>query len=254
VVKNAVTRARRKQLLAVNLACQRTQSLAQLMQCASGPSGENAVMTATKEVITTFSGAGSGLRSHPHSMAVASAKTVHQHMNLMKRIASLLWYRIAQSLALVIGASLTNALPRFHLQEASFVVEAQKRGHTSSLRRRSLEVKNAATSMETRMHRTAAIGHVKCLALASSPNGAIVAPRVVEGPSHESLKSRKRQSMVAQIALIIMATKRLRHVAMTHALFLVKDLGANGPNAVKNALTVRATVPLVRSRAGTLSL
>jgi sulfatase maturation enzyme AslB (radical SAM superfamily) len=187
-------------------------------------------------------------------MAVASAKTVHQHMNLMKRIASLIWLVDAQFLALVIGANLTNALPSFRFQEASLAVEAQKQELTSSLRRRRMEVQNAATNMERRMHRTAAIVHVKCLALASSPNGAIVAPRVVEGPCHESLKSHNRQCMVAQIALIIMATKRLRHVAMTRAPFLVKDLGVNGPNAVNNALTVRAMVPLARSRANTPSL
>lgn len=211
-------------------------------------------MTAPMEVTTTFSGPGSGLRRRPQPTAVASAKTVHQHMNLRKRIASLPWLVDAQSLALVIGVSLTNALPRFRLQEASFAVEAQKRENTSSLRRRSLEVKNAATTMETLTHRIAAIVHVKYLASASSPNGAIVAPHVVVGPRHDLSKSRNRQSMVAQIALIRMATWRLRPAAMILAPFLVKDLGANGPNAVNNALTARAMVPLARSRANTLSL
>lgn len=40
----------------------------------------------------------------------------------------------------------------------------------------------------------------------------------------------------------------------THAPFHAKDHGANGANAVKHALTVRAMVPLARSRACTPSV
>jgi hypothetical protein len=155
---------------------------------------------------------------------------------------------------LVIGASLINALQSFRFQEPSIAVEAQKRGLTPSLRRRSLEVQNAATTMEKRTHRTAAIVHAKCLASVSSPNGPIAAPHVVEGPCRESSKSRKRQSMVVQTALIIMATRRSSNAAWTHAPSIAKDHGANGPNAINNALTARATVPLAQSRASSLSL
>jgi len=209
------------------------------------------LLTAPLDPTTTFSGPGSGSRSRLPRMVVVSAKTIHQHMKWLKSLAT---SHGAQSLALVIGPSLRNALQSSRFQEASTVAEAQKPGFTSSLRTHSLEVKNAATQLETRKLWIVVIVVAKSLASASSAIGATAAPHVVVGPSREPSKSHKGQSVVVLTAHTTMATLRLSHVEWTHAPLIAMDHGAAGPNAVKHAPIVRPMVPLVRSRASSLSL
>lgn len=185
-------------------------------------------------------------------MVEKSANTILRPTNLLKRNA--LRHHDAQFLALVIGASSSHAPRSFRFQEATIVEEAQKPGLTSSPRRHNLEVKNAATKLETKTQWIVATVHAKSLALVSSMNGASAPPLVVVEPRREPSKSLKRQNMVARIAPISMGTRRMRTVEWTHAPLIVKDHGVNGMNAVKHALIARVTVPLARSRARTLSL
>jgi hypothetical protein len=150
----------------------------------------------------------------------------------------------AQFLALVIGASMANALQSFRFQEASIVVEAQKPGLTSSLKRHSSEALNAATMLVTWTHWIVVIVHAKSLASASSASGLIAVQHVVVAPSLELSECRKQPSMVVPTARTTMATLRLSNAEWTHAPLIVKDHGALGPNAVNNALIAKAMVPL----------
>jgi len=206
VARNAVIGAVKRLSPVVHLACQRYQSPAQFLQSANGLSGENAVLTAPLDLITTSSGPDSGSRSSLPSMVVASAKTIHQPTNLMKSLATC---HVAQFLALVIGARLAHAVQGFRFQEASIAAEAQNPGLTPSLRRRSAEVKNAATRMETRTQWIVVIVVAKSVASVSGASGASAAPNVVVGQSRESSKSHDRQRVTVRTALMLMARKRL---------------------------------------------
>jgi hypothetical protein len=128
VVRFAVIWAKRRLLLADHPASQRHQSHVQLMPHALGMNGENAAQTAPLVLTTTFSGLVCGSKTHQPGMVARSASTVHQLMSLLKKPAT---SHGVQFPALVIGASSTNALPRFQSQEVSIVVEAQRLGSMS---------------------------------------------------------------------------------------------------------------------------
>jgi hypothetical protein len=127
-VRFAVIWAKRRLFLAVHPASQRHQSHAQSMLHALGMNGENAAQTAPLVLITTFSGLVCGSKTHQPCMVARSASTAHQLMSLLKKRAT---SHGVQFPALVIGASSTNAPPRFQSQEVSIAVEAQRRGNMS---------------------------------------------------------------------------------------------------------------------------
>jgi hypothetical protein len=240
-VSNAVIWVKRRLFHVVHLACQRHQSPAQSTPNARGRSGESAVPTAPMVPTIIFSGPASGSRSKQLSMVAKSACLTHRLTSLLKRHVRSL---DAQFLALVIGASMTNALQSFRFQEASTVVEAQKPGSTSSLKRHSSEALNAVTRLVTWTHWIVVIVHAKSLASASSASGLIAAQLVVVAPRREPSKSLNQPSMVVPTAPTKMATLRLSNAEWTHAPLIVKDHGALGPNAVNNALIAKAMVPL----------
>jgi hypothetical protein len=248
---NAAIWVQRRSSRVAHLACQRHQSPAPKMLNASGTCGESAVPTVPLVPTITFSGPASGFRPKQPSTVVKSAFRTHRLTNLMKsRVTSL----DAQFLALVIGASMTSALQSFRFQEASIVVEAQKPGLTSSLKRHSSEAQNAVTMLETWTHWIAVIVHAKSLASASSASGPIAVQHVVVAPSRESSKSLNQPSMVVPTARTTMATLRLSNAEWTHAPLIAKDHGALGPSAVNNALIARVMVPLAPSLGSTPSL
>jgi len=251
----------------------RFQSPAQFLQSAHGMIGEIAVKNAKiaprGTVSSTSSGRGSGSRSSLPSMVVKSAKTIHLHTNLMRRLAT---SHVAQSLALVVGVSGAHAMHRFRILEASFVVGDHKLEFTPSRRRLNMVVKNAARSMATQKIRPVAMFVVKNIASASGLHGALAASHVsmprhfqeLVEPSREPTKLLHPPSAVAGTALILipmvplflMARKRSRKGAtkMLVAPVNASDHGASGVTAIKHALTVRAMVPLARSCASSLSL
>jgi len=230
---------------------------------------KNAKIAPRGTVLSTSSGRGSGSRSSLPSMVVKSAKTIHLHTNLMRRLAT---SHVAQSLALAVGVSGAHAMHRFRILEASFVVGDHKLEFTPSRRRLNMVVKNAARRMATQKIRPVAMFVVKNIASASGLHGALAASHVsmprhfqeLVEPSREPTKFFHLPSVVAGTALILtpmvpqflMARKRLRKGAtkMLVAPVNASDHGASGVTAIKHALTVRAMVPLARSRASSLSL
>jgi hypothetical protein len=115
-------------------------------------------------------------------------------------------------------------------------------------------VRNAATRMERRTLKTVGTVHARCLASATGTSGVTAVLSAAVALHLACMKLHSNQSMVAQIAPTMMATRRLRRAMIIRAQFIVKDHGAPGVNAPNNAPTAKAMVPLAQSLANTLSL
>merc|ERR1719265_691653 len=153
----------------------------------------------------------------------------------------------AQFLALVIGANITNAMPRFQLQVGSIAAEGQKQNSMSSRKRHNLVVQSAAMPMEKHTLRNVVTVHVKFLALVTGLPGRTAVPSVVVALHLALSKSHSQQNMVAQTAHTMMATRRLSLAMNSHAPLIAKDHGVLGVNAANNALIARVMVPLAPS-------
>merc|ERR1719163_1573363 len=111
-------------------------------------------------------------------------------MNLKKRY---VMCHGAKFTAKVNGASLMNAMQGslgILMEKDSIAAMAPRQGPTLLNERRSLEVENAATTMETRIQRSVATVVVQKIAWDNGPNGVIVAPLVAVEPGRESSKSK----------------------------------------------------------------
>jgi len=195
VVSHVTWRAQLRSFHAVLLPCQRNPAAivpldAQFLEHANGASGQN-VPSARILMTRKSSEPGSGSKTSFPSVGLIIASTILQLTNLTQRN---VMCHGAKFPALANGASLVIAPPSGMgiLMEDSIAAMAPRRGPSSFHSRLSSEVKNAATTMETRIRRSAAIVVVQKIASDNGAHGVIAAPLVVVEPGRESSKSHKR--------------------------------------------------------------